>query len=100
MLFPTLKGLPVNRETPIKKAIVQTIFQDVNNYMKDGVLLRQVLNVIDDIDFFDYNESHAFGDIYESILKELQSTGSSGEFYTLRAVTDFMAKMIEPIIGE
>lgn len=99
-LFPTLKSLPVTRETPIKKAIVQTTFQDANNYMKDGVLLRQVINVIDDIDFGDYNESHAFGEIYEIILKELQSAGSSGEFYTPRAVTDFMAKMIEPNIGE
>ena len=99
-LFPTLKSLPVTRETPIKKAIVQTTFQDANNYMKDGVLLRQVINVIDDIDFGDYNESHAFGEIYETILKELQSAGSSGEFYTPRAVTDFMAKMIEPNIGE
>ena len=99
-LFPTLKSLPVTRETPIKKAIVQTTFQDANNYMKDGVLLRQVLNIIDDIDFGDYNESHAFGEIYETILKELQSAGSSGEFYTPRAVTDFMAKMIEPNVGE
>lgn len=99
-LFPTLKNLAVTRETPIKKAIVQTVFQDANNYMKDGVLLRQVINVIDEIDFGDYNESHAFGEIYETILKELQSAGSSGEFYTPRAVTDFMAKMIEPEIGE
>lgn len=99
-LFPTLKNLAVTRETPIKKAIVQTVFQDANNYMKDGVLLRQVINVIDEIDFGDYNESHAFGEIYETILKELQSAGSSGEFYTPRAVTDFMAKMIEPKIGE
>ena len=99
-LFPTLKNLAVTRETPIKKAIVQTVFQDANNYMKDGVLLRQVINVIDEIDFGDYNESHAFGEIYETILKELQSAGSSGEFYTPRAVTDFMAKMIDPKIGE
>lgn len=99
-LFPTLKNLAVTRETPIKKAIVQTVFQDANNYMKDGVLLRQVINVIDEIDFGDYHESHAFGEIYETILKELQSAGSSGEFYTPRAVTDFMAKMIEPKIGE
>ena len=99
-LFPTLKNLAVTRETPIKKAIVQTVFQDANNYMKDGVLLRQVINVIDEIDFGDYNESHAFGEIYETILKELQSAGSSGEFYTPRAVTDFMAKMTEPKIGE
>ena len=99
-LFSTLKKLPVTASTPIKKAIVQTTFADANNYMKDGVLLRQVLNVIDELDLSDYEESHAFGDIYESILKELQSAGSSGEFYTPRAVTDFMAKMIQPKIGE
>lgn len=99
-LFPTLKTLPVDASTPIKKAIVQTTFADANNYMKDGVLLRQVINVIDELDLSDYEENHAFGDIYESILKELQSAGSSGEYYTPRAVTDFMAMMIRPQIGE
>ena len=99
-LFPTLKELNVTPETPIKKSIVRTTFEDANNYMKDGVLLRQVINVIDELDLSDYEESHAFGEIYESILKELQSAGSAGEFYTPRAVTDFMAQMIDPQIGE
>jgi type I restriction enzyme M protein len=98
-LFPTLKKLEVTKDTTISKSIVKTTFEDANQYMKDGVLLRQVINVIDDLDLSDYNESHAFGDIYESILRELQSAGSSGEFYTPRAVTDFMAKMIHPEIG-
>lgn len=99
-VFTSLKKLEVTPETPIRKAIVKTTFEDANQYMKDGVLLRQVLNVIDDLDLTDYEESHAFGEIYESILKELQSAGSSGEFYTPRAVTDFMARMIKPQIGE
>lgn len=99
-LFPTLKNLPVDMNTPIKKSIVKTTFEDANQYMKDGVLLRQVINIIDSLDLGDYEESHAFGEIYESILKELQSAGSSGEFYTPRAVTDFMAQMIKPQIGE
>ena len=99
-VFPTLKKLEVTPQTPIRKAIVKTTFEDANQYMKDGVLLRQVLNVIDELDLSDYEESHAFGEIYESILKELQSAGSSGEFYTPRAVTDFMVKMIKPQIGE
>ena len=68
--------------------------------MKDGVLLRQVVNIIDELELNDYEETHAFGEIYETILKELQSAGSSGEFYTPRAVTEFMAKMIKPKIGE
>ncbi|MDD6324570.1 MAG: class I SAM-dependent DNA methyltransferase [Lachnospiraceae bacterium] len=96
----TIPGVKVDSSTPIKKAIVQTTFADANQYMKDGVLLRQVINIIDDLDLGDYEESHAFGEIYETILKELQSAGSSGEFYTPRAVTDFMAKMINPQIGE
>ncbi len=99
-LFPTLKRLPVDVTTPVKKAVVQSVFADANNYMKDGVLLRQVVNVIDELDLSDYEESHAFGEIYETILKELQSAGSAGEFYTPRAVTDFMARMIRPKIGE
>lgn len=99
-LFPTLKKLEITPQTPIKKAIVQSTFEDANNYMKDGVYLRQVIDVVNEIDFEDVKESHAFGDIYEDILKELQSAGSSGEFYTPRAVTEFMAKMIQPKIGE
>lgn len=99
-LFPTLKELPVTPETPVKKAIVKSTFEDANNYMKDGVYLRQVIDVINEIEFDDVKESHAFGFVYEEILKDLQSAGSAGEFYTPRAVTDFMALMIEPKMGE
>lgn len=99
-LFPTLKGLEVTPTTPIKKAIVRTVFEDANQYMKDGVLLRQVINVVDDIDFGNYTESHAFGDIYETILKDIQAAGNAGEFYTPRALTDFMAEIIQPKLGE
>lgn len=99
-LFPTLKGLSITSQTPVKKAIVKSTFEDANNYMKDGVYLRQVVDVIDEIEFDDVKESHAFGFVYEEILRDLQSAGSSGEFYTPRAVTDFMAMMIKPKLGE
>ena len=99
-LFPTLKSLEVTPTTPMRSAIVRTTFEDANQYMKDGVLLRQVINVIDQLNLGDYEESHAFGEIYESILKEMQSAGSAGEFYTPRALTDFMAEIINPKIGE
>ena len=99
-LFPTLKGLEVTPSTPMRSAIVRTTFEDANQYMKDGVLLRQVINVIDQLDLGDYEESHTFGEIYESILKEMQSAGSAGEFYTPRALTDFMAEIINPKVGE
>ena len=99
-LFPTLKGLEVLPDTPMRSAIVKATFLNANQYMKDGVLLRQVINVIDDLDLSNYEESHAFGEIYETILKEMQSAGSAGEFYTPRALTDFMAEIIDPQVGE
>ena len=99
-LFPTLKNLEVSEDTPMNQVMVRYAFEDANNYMKDGVLLRQVINIIDEIDFTEYEERHAFGSIYESFLKDLQSAGNAGEFYTPRAVTDFMVKVTKPKLGE
>ena len=99
-LFPTLKNLEVLEDTPMNQVMVRYAFEDANNYMKDGVLLRQVINIIDEIDFTEYEERHAFGSIYESFLKDLQSAGNAGEFYTPRAATDFMVKVTKPKLGE
>ena len=99
-LFKALKNLAVTPDMPARKSVVKSVFEDTNQYMKNGVLLRQVVDVIDAIDLTSYENIHALGDIYETILKELQSAGSAGEFYTPRAVTDFMAQMIAPKLGE
>ena len=99
-LFPALKALPIDENTPINKSIVKDTFIDSYNYQKDGVLLRQVINVIDEVDFNEYDDRHAFGELYETILKDLQSAGNAGEFYTPRAVTEFMTLMVNPQLGE
>ena len=99
-LFVNLKGIEVDEKTPIKKAIVKFAFEDAYNYMKDGILLRQVVNVIDEVDFTEYSERHAFNEIYEHILKDLQVQRSSGEYYTPRAVTEFMVQIIKPQLGK
>ncbi|MDR1480094.1 MAG: type I restriction-modification system subunit M, partial [Planctomycetaceae bacterium] len=99
-LFPALKNLAVTSNDPMSKTIVRAAFEDNNNYMKDGILLRQVINIIDELDVEAYQDRHAFGEIYETILKSLQSAGNAGEFYTPRAVTDFMAQMVKPKLGE
>lgn len=99
-LFPTLKSLPIKENTPIKKAIVQLVFQDANQYMKDGVLLRELINKINEVKLDTLDEIHALGEIYETILKSLQSAGNAGEFYTPRAVTDFIIDRIKPQLGE
>ena len=99
-LFPTLKNIEVTRDTPRSKAIVKDVFEDINQYMKNGTLLRQVINVINEIEFDDAQDRHLFGDIYEGILKDLQSAGNAGEFYTPRALTDFIVEMLHPRLGE
>ncbi len=98
-LFPILKTIePTDTDQSV---IIKSVFNDTYNYMKKGTLFRQVINEINKIDFSNSNlERHVFNDIYESILKELQSAGSSGEYYTPRAVTQFMVDIIDPQIGE
>ena len=99
-LFPTLKNLPIDANTPRAKSIVQETFADLNQYMKNGTLLRQVVNIVNEIEFDDADDRHTFGDIYEGILKDLQSAGNAGEFYTPRALTDFIVMMLDPKLGE
>ena len=97
-LFPALKEMDVTQNDQAK--IVRAVFEDTYNYMKNGTLFRQVINEINKIDFNKSGDRHVFNDIYETILKELQSAGSSGEYYTPRAVTQFMVDIIHPKLGE
>lgn len=96
-LFPQLKEIDININPQAK--IVKSVFEDTYNYMKNGTLFRQVINEINKIDF-NSDDRHTFNDIYETILKELQSAGSSGEYYTPRAVTQFMVDITNPQLGE
>lgn len=93
-------GIVIDKNTPRSKSIVKEIFEDLNQYMKNGVLLRQIINVINEIEFDDAEDRHMFGDIYEGILKDLQSAGNAGEFYTPRALTDFIIQQLNPQLGE
>lgn len=98
-LFKRLKDLTVSKENRIS-ILVREIFEDAYNYMKSGTLIRQVVNEINKIDFTSSEDRHTFNDIYETILKDLQSAGNAGEFYTPRAVTQFIVDMINPKLGE
>ncbi|MFH5804345.1 N-6 DNA methylase [Alienimonas sp. DA493] len=97
-LLPGLKN--VDASTGDAAALVRETFADVNNYMKNGTLLRQVVNKINGIDFNASADRHLFGDIYEQLLRDLQSAGNAGEFYTPRAVTRFIVDRVNPRLGE
>jgi type I restriction enzyme M protein len=98
-LFPKLRNLDLS--TGNKRAIiVREVFEGNNNYMKSGINIRKVLNKLNEIDFNVAKDRHAFGELYEIILKDLQSAGKSGEFYTPRAITQFITETINPQLGE
>lgn len=97
-LFPYLQNL--ENDSDKRAFIIKNIFQDTYNYMKSGTLLRQVINKINEIDFNSSEDRHLFNDIYEQLLQSLQSAGNSGEYYTPRAVTQFIVDMVDPRIGE
>ena len=99
-LFTGLKELEVTQHSDPKKFLVKAIFEDSYNYMKSGALIRQVINKLNEIDFTASEDRHLFNDIYENILKDLQSAGNSGEFYTPRPVTQFIIEMLNPKLGE
>ncbi|MCM1122115.1 MAG: type I restriction-modification system subunit M [Eubacterium sp.] len=107
-LFRVLSGEAVKNEkgedvylftkTDRASLLVKEFMKESTNFMKNGVLLRQLLNIFDEIDFSDYEERHTFNDIYETLLKGLQK--NNGEFYTPRAITSFVVDRVDPKIGE
>ena len=99
-LFPGLKELKVDPLKDKMGLVIKSVFEDSYNFMKSGTLIRQVVNIINEIDFNKSKDKQLFGEIYEQILKDLQSSGNAGEYYTPRAVTKFMVEIIDPKLGE
>lgn len=99
-MFRELKDMELTDTSPKIAFIVKAVFESSYNYMKSGTLIRQVVNKLNEIDFNRTDDRHQFNDIYEKILKDLQSAGNAGEFYTPRAVTRFMTEMVNPRLGE
>ena len=100
-LFPSLKKLATTAGVSPHGKVIGSVFEDAYNYMKSGTLLRQVINTIQgDVDFNSSDDRHVFNDIYEKILSDLQSAGNAGEYYTPRAVTQFMVDILNPQLGE
>ena len=98
-LFVTLKNLK-STYAPDRAELVREVFDGSNNYMKSGYELRKVVNQLNQFDFNNSSDRHIFGTVYESILLELRDAGNKGEYYTPRAITQLMTKMIDPKLGE
>jgi type I restriction enzyme M protein len=98
-LFPKLKNLNISANDKLG-IIIRNIFDGTNNYMKSGTTFRQAINKLNEVDFNSSKEHHVFNLIYEEILQGLAAKKDTGEFYTPRAVTQFIVDMVNPKLGE
>src|SRR3954462_4686496 len=88
-LFPTLKDLDATA-SPHNK-VIRSVFEDANNYMKSGTQLLAVIEKLEEaVNFHDFKTRASLGDVYEQLLSDLRGAGNAGEFYTPRAITQFM----------
>jgi type I restriction enzyme M protein len=103
-LFAYLRNLTSSDSaggTDTRREVVATVFKGVDNRMKSGYLLRDVINKLNGIHFTASDELHTLGALYESMLREMRdAAGDSGEFYTPRAVVRFMVTVLNPRLGE
>ncbi|KVV36253.1 restriction endonuclease subunit M [Burkholderia ubonensis] len=94
-LFPTLKELDANASAQHK--VIRSVFEDANNYMKSGTQLLAVIEKLEEaINFHDFKTRANLGDVYEQLLNDLRGAGNAGEFYTPRAITQFMVDRVNP----
>ena len=99
-LFAYLRRL-TGSERDGRRDVIATVFRGVDNRMKSGYLLRDVIDKVDAIHFTASDELHTLGALYENLLREMRdAAGDSGEFYTPRAVVRLMVKLVDPRLGE
>src|SRR5579885_412233 len=99
-LFAYLRGLSSSNGDN-RRDVIATVFRGVDNRMKSGYLLRDVINKVAGIHFTSSDELHTLGALYETMLREMRdAAGDSGEFYTPRPVVRFMVAVTHPKLGE
>jgi type I restriction enzyme M protein len=101
-LFPYLKGFKSITENPKSiKYKIGAIFEFLDNRIANGHTLREVLDIIDEMDFHNQSDLFQLSLIYEKLLKDMGSDGgNSGEFYTPRPLIKVITDVINPQIGQ
>lgn len=98
-LFSKLKELDANASPQHK--VIRSVFEDANNYMKSGTQLLAVIEKLEEaINFHDFKTRANLGDVYEQLLNDLRGAGNAGEFYTPRAITQFMVNRVNPNLAQ
>jgi type I restriction enzyme M protein len=97
-LFPHLRKLKgTNGGT-----VIRALFEEAPSKMlKDGNILRDAIDAIQEIQFEGADDTHTLSHLYESLLAKLgREGGFGGEFYTPRAIIEFIVSMVDPAPGQ
>ena len=99
-LLPCLRGL-TGAGAADARDVLAAVFKETYNRMLSGYLLRDVVNLVNRINFSSSDDIHTLGHLYESMLREMRdAAGDSGEFYTPRPVIRFIVQQVNPRLGE
>ena len=101
-LFPYLRGFKERAAGPntIEYKIGE-IFGEIKNRFQSGYNLRDVIDIIDGLQFRSQTEKHELSYLYEAKIKNMGNAGrNGGEYYTPRPLIRAMVKVVDPKIGE
>lgn len=104
-LFPYLKSFANTAVTGAdSKSFAYKIgatFQYLDNKVASGHTLREVLDIVDSLNFQSESDLFELSVVYEGLLQNMGDAGGyAGEFYTPRPVVRAMVKALDPKPGE
>lgn len=101
-LFPYLKGFKQRASGPntIEYKIGE-IFGEIENKVRSGYNLREIINEIDRLRFRSQTEKHELSHLYEAKIRNMGNAGrNGGEYYTPRPLIRAMVQVVKPKIGD
>ncbi len=104
-LFPYLKGFAnialTGNDHQSFAYKIGAIFQYLDNKVASGHTLREVLNIVDSLNFQSESDLFELSLVYEGLLQNMGDAGGyAGEFYTPRPVVRAMVQAIDPKAGQ
>lgn len=101
-LFPYLKTFQAEgSDASSFEYKIGQIFAEITNRFRSGYSLREVIDIVDTLDFGSSDAKHELSDLYEVRIKRMGNAGrNGGEYYTPRPLIRAMIKVVDPQIGE
>jgi type I restriction enzyme M protein len=102
-LFPYLKGFRSDSQANPNsfRYKIGAIFEYLDNKIASGHTLREVLDIIDTLNFQSESELFELSQVYEGLLQNMGDAGGyAGEFYTPRPLIRAIVQVIDPQPGQ